>query len=176
MEKETRWNYFDFKINNYDQIITARKRSLGNIFSSVCQGFCSQGGCLVPGRVCGDPPPRWPLLWAVRDGHCTHATGMHSCYEYLWLLIIHFKHNFVIFGSRSSENKCDENIPVGCVPPAFLIQDGCLCAETPLDRDPPPPKEHGTRDRDSLEETWDRAGRQLVKSYRDPPPPCVQND
>ena len=45
-------------------IITDRKRSLGqgNIFTNVCQEFCSQGGCLVPGGVCGDPPPR--------DGYC----------------------------------------------------------------------------------------------------------
>ena len=37
----------------------------------------------------------------------------------------------------------------------------------PLDRDPQ--KEHGTRDRDSLEGTWDQAARQEVTSYRDPP-------
>ena len=35
-------------------IFTARKRSLGqgNIFTSVCREFCSQGGCLVWGGRC----------------------------------------------------------------------------------------------------------------------------
>ena len=31
------------------------------------------------------------------------------------------------------------------------------------------PKEHGTRDRDPLEGTWDQVARQEVTSYRDPP-------
>ena len=55
-------------------IITARKRSLGqgNIFTSVCQEFCSGGGCLVRGG-CGDPPGT-----ATAAGG-THPTGMHSC-------------------------------------------------------------------------------------------------
>ena len=40
------------------KLVTARKQSLGrgNIFSSVCQEFCSQGG--VPGQV--HPPGRYP--------------------------------------------------------------------------------------------------------------------
>ena len=37
----------------------------------------------------------------------------------------------------------------------------------PLSRDPQ--KEHVTRDRDLLEETWDQADRQEVTSYRDLP-------
>ena len=52
--------------------------------------------------------------------------------------------------------------------------------ETPLGRDPldrdPPKKEHGTRDRDPQERTWDQAARQEVTSYRDPPSPREQND
>ena len=88
--------------------ITACKRSLGqgNIFSSVCQEFCSQEG--VPGQVhpppqqvhpragtplrAGTPPPqgrytplgRYPPR-AVHAGKYgqqaggTHPTGMHSC-------------------------------------------------------------------------------------------------
>ena len=43
-------------------IITARKRSLGqgNIFTSVCQEFCSQGGgCLLPGGACS-----WRGVWS----------------------------------------------------------------------------------------------------------------
>ena len=41
-------------------LVTARKRSLGqgSIFRSVCQEFCSQGGCLVPGGWGGVPGPR----------------------------------------------------------------------------------------------------------------------
>ena len=48
---------------------TARKRSLeqGNIFTSVCQEFCSQGG--VWSRGCVETP---------RDGGM-HPTGMHPC-------------------------------------------------------------------------------------------------
>ena len=59
-----------------------------------------------------------------------------------------------------------------------------LLTETPMDRDPPPlltettpQKEHGTRDRDPLEGTWDQEARQEVTSYRDPPPTSnEQND
>ena len=40
----------------------------------------------------------------------------------------------------------------------------------------PPWKEHGTRDRDPLEGTWDQAAKQEVTSYRNPLPPCEQND
>ena len=75
--------------------ITARKRSLeqGNIFTSVCQEFCSQrgGGCLVTGCV---PGPGGVCAWS--RGVClvpggveippgmataagsTHPTGMYS--------------------------------------------------------------------------------------------------
>ena len=48
-------------------VITARKRSLGqgNIFIGVCQEFCSQGGCLLPGRclLWGLSAPGGCLLW-----------------------------------------------------------------------------------------------------------------
>ena len=78
-------------------LITTRKQSLGqgNIFRSVCQEFCSQGGG-VPGQV-----PPWDQvhptrtrctpqdqihpLGAVHAGRYgqqaggTHPTGMHSC-------------------------------------------------------------------------------------------------
>ena len=86
-------------------VFTARKRSLeqGNIFTSVCQEFCSRGGawsggvwsggCLVRGRV----PSPGGLVWGVpgRGGVWsgvpggdpppataaggTYPTGMHSC-------------------------------------------------------------------------------------------------
>ena len=31
---------------------SAKKLRQGNIFTGVCQSFCSQGGCLLPGGVC----------------------------------------------------------------------------------------------------------------------------
>ena len=55
-------------------IFTARKRSLDNIFTGVCQQFCSQGGvCSRRGVPGGDPPGT-----ATAAGG-THPTGMHSC-------------------------------------------------------------------------------------------------
>ena len=59
-------------------IITARKRSLGqgNIFTSVCQEFCSQGGCLVPGGVWRPP---------LRDGYCC---GWYASYWNAFLFYI----------------------------------------------------------------------------------------
>ena len=42
----------------------------------------------------------------------------------------------------------------------------------PLDRDPlteTPQKEHGTRDREPPQGTWDQAARHEVTSHRDPP-------
>ena len=68
------------------ELITARKRSLGqgNVFTSVCQSFCSQvcwGGGLCPGGgFCQRDPPRTktpPTVWWRAGG--THPTGMHSC-------------------------------------------------------------------------------------------------
>ena len=69
-----------------------------------------------------------------------------------------------------------ETIPVGCVPPAFLILGGGLPVETPQTETPW--KEPGTRDRDPPPEgTWDQAARQKVTSYTDHPPPSRgQND
>ena len=76
-------------------VFTARKRSLGqgNIFSSVCQEFCSQGGGL-PQCMLGyhpprsrHPPPNQAPPWtkhppAGRYGQQAggmHPTGMQSC-------------------------------------------------------------------------------------------------
>ena len=85
-------------------IFTASKRSLGHgyTFSSVCQGLCPQGRCLVPGGESGPggwlPGPRgvsgpggvpgpgglvpvgvWrPPEMATAAGG-THPTEMHSC-------------------------------------------------------------------------------------------------
>ena len=63
---------------------TASKRSLGqgNIFTSVCQEFCSVGGGVpgpwggllpVGGYLVETPPP------TVTAAGGTHPTGMHSC-------------------------------------------------------------------------------------------------
>ena len=65
-------------------IITARKRSLGqgNIFTSVCQEFCSQGGCLLPGDLvwrCVPPPGGVPHL-----GGCLLLGGASSRGCLLW--------------------------------------------------------------------------------------------
>ena len=84
------WNAFLLK-RVLIHIITTRKRSFGqgNIFSSVCQEFCSWGG--VPGQV--HPPPGRCTPWAgspPRAVHAgkygqqaggTHPTGMHSCID-----------------------------------------------------------------------------------------------
>ena len=78
----------------------ATKLGQGNIFTSVCQEFCSRGVCswgcllpggclvwgdLVPGGACsmGVPAPRGGAWWrpprtATAAGG-THPTGMHSC-------------------------------------------------------------------------------------------------
>ena len=72
--------------------VITHKRSLGqgNIFTSVCQEFCSQGGawcrgeCLVPGGAWsgGHQPPD---MAAAAGG--THPPGMHSCcYICYWLI------------------------------------------------------------------------------------------
>ena len=81
------------------QIFTARKRSLGqgNIFSSVCQEFYSQGGVprQVPPRAgtppwAGTPPAQVHPPEAVHAGRYeqqaggTHSTGMHSCCFTFW--------------------------------------------------------------------------------------------
>ena len=78
-----------------------------------------------------------------------------------------------------------ESIPVGCVPPAFLILEGLPTdpprqrsnwtetppGKRPLDKDPldrDPWNDHVTRGRDPLEGTWDQATRQAMTSCRDP--------
>ena len=97
-----------------DCLFTARKRSLGqgNIFTPVCQSFCSRGegstwaGTLPPGPGTPQtrytppgtrypPKPGTPPL-AVHAGRYrqqaggTHPTGMHSCYR----MHLHVKHLF----------------------------------------------------------------------------------
>ena len=65
-----------------------------------------------------------------------------------------------------------ECFPVGCVPPAFLIQTPAT--ETPWTETPWTEtswKEHGTRNGDPPEGTVDWVPRQEVTSYRAPPPP-----
>ena len=56
-------------------IFTARKRSFeqGNIFTGVCQQFCSRGGS-APWGCLVETPPRTATAAAG-----THPTGMHSC-------------------------------------------------------------------------------------------------
>ena len=81
-------------------------------------------------------------------------------------------------------NLKQESIPVGCLPPA-LHHTGGLCPgglpDSPPGQTPPPtnqdrvpPKEHGTRDRDPLEGTWDQAARQEDIIQR--PPLNTQNE
>ena len=66
--------------NTTDDIFTARKRSLGqgNIFSSVCQEFCSQevewGSASVHAGI---PPPSGKADPPRAGG--MHHTGMQSC-------------------------------------------------------------------------------------------------
>ena len=68
----------------------ATKLGQGNIFRSVCQEFCSQGGSTqtlpLPGAGTPPPPPRSRhspgAVHAGRYGQeagGTHPTGMHSC-------------------------------------------------------------------------------------------------
>ena len=61
--------------NHLIVIFTARKRSLGqgNIFTSVCQEFCSREGVPGPGGCLETPPGT-----ATAAGG-THPTGTHSC-------------------------------------------------------------------------------------------------
>ena len=78
-----------------EAIFTSRKRSLGqgNIFTSVCQEFCSQGdacsqgGCLLPGGVWagGVPGPGGcPVETPPPDGYCC---GRYASYwnALLWI-------------------------------------------------------------------------------------------
>ena len=89
-------------VNNSLSIGTSnRSLGQGNVFTSVCQSFCSQGyACMPPGTyaplgmhdspspVTQAPMPpghaRPPGMHTPpRDGQCvggTHPTGMHSCY------------------------------------------------------------------------------------------------
>ena len=79
--------YHFVKVNNHknraENIITARKRSLGqgNIFSSVCQEFCSWGGVYlsgIPSPPEADPPSR--AQTSPPTVQCMLGdTGMQSC-------------------------------------------------------------------------------------------------
>ena len=75
-------------VTNQDDIITAHKRSLGegNIFSSVCQEFCTRGG--LPQCMLGYHPPEQTPPYTVHAGRYSqqvggmHHTGMQSCCHY----------------------------------------------------------------------------------------------
>ena len=96
--------YLVVPAGTYSEIITARKRSLGqgNIFTSVCQEFCSRGGVSGPGGAWS-----WGGAWfqgvpgpggVGRDGYCC---GRYASY---WnaFLFIHFSSFF-----RGNPDKCD---------------------------------------------------------------------
>ena len=64
------------------EIITGRKRSLGlgNIFRSVCQSFCPQGGGVMMSLPVMDSTPRKaPPPWTIPQAVGTHPTRMFSC-------------------------------------------------------------------------------------------------
>ena len=69
--------------NHLIVIFTARKRSLGqgNIFTSVCQEFCSRGGAWSGGTVPGPGGDAWrpPLPGTATAASGTYPTGTHSC-------------------------------------------------------------------------------------------------
>ena len=96
------WWISGYKTKNWFLVITARKQSLGkgNIFRSVCQEFCPQGGVSAPGGAWsgGMPAPKGVSARgeSARGGACSggvwwrpprmaiavggmHPTGMHSC-------------------------------------------------------------------------------------------------
>ena len=101
-------------------IITARKRSLGqgNIFSSVCQEFCSQGG--LPQCMLGyhhprtRHPPKADTPWeqttpcAVHAGRYgqqaggMHPTGMQSCFSMILSLTVSTAHSFFLIKFRTA--------------------------------------------------------------------------
>ena len=70
-------------------IITARQQSLGqgNIFRSVCQEFCPQGGCMVAGGACVVARGMcgcWGA-WMVAGGCAWLQEGMRGCGGHAWL-------------------------------------------------------------------------------------------
>ena len=61
--------------------------------------------------------------------------------------------------------------PEGLCPEGHLSKGrGSLSVQWGLGQGDTPREEHGTRDKDPLERTWDQAGRQEVTSYKDPLP------
>ena len=99
-------------------IFTARKRSLGqgNIFTSVCQEFCSRGGCLLGGGGCllpqgsapaGVPGPRGCLVETppAPDGYCC---ARYASYwnAFLFFILVWFW----VFFWRFRATLCTENI------------------------------------------------------------------
>ena len=88
-------------------LITVRKRSLGqgNIFSSVCQEFCSQRG-RVPGQVhpqagtspWAGTPPTPPTRYTHRAGTCWEiraTSGRYASYRNAFLLKIGFSSHYL---------------------------------------------------------------------------------
>ena len=63
-----------------------RSFGLGNIFTSVCQEFCPQGGGYLTRHPPPGPRPPPPREQQTPEyGHRsagTHPTGMHSCFLY----------------------------------------------------------------------------------------------
>ena len=90
-------------------IFTARKPSLGqgNVFTPVCQSFCSRGERGAYSIACWDPPPgqvspgRYTPRQVTPSAHCmlgygqqaggTHPTGMQSSYSVSLLLKITYQ-------------------------------------------------------------------------------------
>ena len=67
--------YLDFGTLNCNYYRPQTKLQKGNVFTSVCQEFCPQGG--PPGKQTPPSPPPPQQTAAVADD--THPTGMHSC-------------------------------------------------------------------------------------------------
>ena len=92
------------KLQHLDELATVRKWSLGqgNVFTPVCQPFCSQGGWTPLGRHLSEQTPYWADMSHAdtHPGHThpqvdtpetateaggTHPTGMYSCWNLLLL-------------------------------------------------------------------------------------------
>ena len=60
------------------RVFTSRKRSLGqgNVFTHVCQSFCSRGGDVYP--ACTGQGGALPRRWPARERGCPGTRGRHS--------------------------------------------------------------------------------------------------
>ena len=72
----------------------ATKLWQGNVFTPVCQSFCSQGGVRACRHAPGYAPPRYscPKADTTRSGQWaggTHPTGMHCCCEWVFKVQSH---------------------------------------------------------------------------------------